>query len=291
MSNTTTTAITPFEPSNLTEATALAERIAKSGLIPGALKGKPDDVLVVLMTARELGVGPMTALRGIHVYDGKPIMSAQLTVALVVRDKSVCEYFRCIESTPAKATYETKRVGSAPVRMTWTIDMADRAGLLRKDNWQKYPGAMLRNRAAMDLARSEYADLVNNVYDPDEKDEIELETVERVTRTPVSLRDVVEAQATSAPPSPPRTTPTTEAELKTALEQSVAQQAPKPTPPKNEPHQFDARIAAAQSLSELNKVAAELAALSDGTVKDDLRKQYLAKKKELEAKAKGSEAK
>lgn len=157
-----------LEPTTLQQAMLLSSQLAKSELIPKALQGKPNDVLIVLLTAKELGIGPMTALRGVHVMDGKPVFSAQLAVALIQRRRELCEYFRLVESTAQKAVFETKRVGAAPVRMEWTIQQAEKAKLVGRDNWQKYPEAMLRSRCAMDLARTVYQDLMNNCYDPDE---------------------------------------------------------------------------------------------------------------------------
>ena len=39
------------------------------------------------------------------------------------------EYFRLDKSTDAEATYVTKRAGSEPVRLTWTMAQASSAGL------------------------------------------------------------------------------------------------------------------------------------------------------------------
>jgi hypothetical protein len=45
-----------------------------------------------------------------------------------------------------RAIYETKRVGSTPVKISFTIEQAKQAGLTGKDNWRNYPAAMLRAR-------------------------------------------------------------------------------------------------------------------------------------------------
>ena len=107
---------TPFTPTGIEQAMSLAGTLAKSALLPEALRNKPADVLVVLITGHELGLSPMQAVRGLYVVNGKAVLSADLMVALVLKHRDVCEYFRLEKSTDAEATYVTKRAGSEPVR-------------------------------------------------------------------------------------------------------------------------------------------------------------------------------
>lgn len=166
-----TTALATFEPANVSEAMALADQLAKSSLLPSALRGKPADVLVVLATARELGIGPMQGLSDINVIQGKPVFSADLMVAQCKRRPDVCKFIRLVESTEERAVYETQRAGSPePERFTFTMADAEGLGLRGKDNWRKQPKTMLRRRAAAQLAREVYPDLVRG-YDPDEAED------------------------------------------------------------------------------------------------------------------------
>lgn len=158
-----------FVPENITEALKLSERLSTSGLIPVALRNKPADVLVILMTGRELGLAPMQALRSINVIQGKAAMSADLMQALAVSRRDVCEYFQMIESTAQVATYETRRRGNpSPTRMSYTMEEAQAAGLASNDNYRKNPAAMLRARCKSALCKAEYPDLLAGVYDPEE---------------------------------------------------------------------------------------------------------------------------
>jgi hypothetical protein len=157
----------PFEPRSLEEALRLSDTLSKSGLVPAALRGKPADILVVLMTGRELGIGPMQAMQDINVIQGKPVYSADLMVANCKRRRDVCEYFSMVESTDTFAIYKTKRVGASEVVLKYTLDDARQEGLLGRDSWIKRPKVMLRRRCAAQLARDEHPDLVRG-YDPDE---------------------------------------------------------------------------------------------------------------------------
>ena len=158
-----------FEPNNMSEGLALAKVLVESKLVPKALT-TPAAVFVVMMTGRELGLTVGQSLRLIHVFEGKPILSAALIVGMVKRHPS-CEYFQIVESTNDACIYETKRQGSPKsTRMTFTIADAKRAGLTSKDVWAKYPMQMLQNRCGTMLARAEYPDVAAGLYDEDEID-------------------------------------------------------------------------------------------------------------------------
>lgn len=150
------------------EARSLAETIAKSSLLPAALVGKSADVLVQILAGRELGLEPMTAIRSIHIINGKPTLAADAMVGLVL-GSGLAEYFAQTDASATSVTYETKRRGS-PVaqRVTWTMDDARRAGVTGNPTWAKYPRQMLAARCKSELARSAYPDVLAGVYDPDE---------------------------------------------------------------------------------------------------------------------------
>lgn len=176
----------PFEPQNLDQAMKLAETVSKSGLVPSALRGKPADILIILMTAREMRIGPMQALSDINVIQGKPVLSADLMVAQCKRVTTRCEWFRLVESTDDHATYEVKAAGAPePERFTFSMADAKRLGLEGKDNWKKQPKTMLRRRAAAQAARETFPDLVRG-YDPDEAEDFArpVRQVETVAVTP-----------------------------------------------------------------------------------------------------------
>lgn len=164
------TAIIPTDESGFA---SMAERFSKSTLIPTALRAKPEDVLVTLMAGNELGFSPMASLRAVHVVQGKPILAADAMVALVL-GRGAAKFFRCVSATNESVTYETHRDGDPePVRETWTIEDATRAGLMGNDNWKKYPRQMLKARCKSVLARDVYPDVLAGCYEEGEREEIE----------------------------------------------------------------------------------------------------------------------
>lgn len=100
-------------------------------------------------------------------------MSADLLSGVVQQKVHVCEYFRVVNCTDTVATFETKRKGHPEaVKLSYTIEQAQRAALTGKDNWKKYPADMLAARCISRLAKRVYPDITQGCYVPDEEDEI-----------------------------------------------------------------------------------------------------------------------
>jgi hypothetical protein len=245
-----TAAMTPFAPQGLEQAMTLAQTLAQSGLMPNSLRGKPQDVLVVLITGHELGLSPMQAVRSVHVVQGRAVMSADLMVALAVRS-STCEYFRLVSSDDKGSVYETKRRGAPePVRMAFTMEQAKAAGLTGKDNWKNYPAAMLRARCSAALVRAVYPDLALGVYEESEADEIPASAPAR----------------TVAPPPPPSPSGAAAVTLDAEIVPSPEPEAD-PAPKTEDAPQADpsdplaglrAALAAAATRADLNKVLKQI---------------------------------
>lgn len=188
-------------PRTLTEVTTMAEVFAKSGLLPEALRGKVPDVVVQIITGQEIGLSPMASIRGVHIVQGKPILSADTMVALAL-GSGLCDYFSCVEETATSVTYETKRKGSPiPQRVSWSDDDTKAAGLNLKDNWRMHKKQMRRARAKAILARDVYPDVLAGCYDPDE---IAVPASQQAqTPAPTSRHDdVQDAELVSETPAP-----------------------------------------------------------------------------------------
>lgn len=140
------------------EAWSLAQRIAQTPFVPKGLQGKPESVLAAMLTGNELGIGVMQALAKIHVIEGRPAISAELMRALVIRDG---HELWIEELSNSRCTVVAQRAGSErQQRFTWTLDDAKSAQLSGKDNWRKYPRAMLLARATGEACRAVFPDLL-----------------------------------------------------------------------------------------------------------------------------------
>ncbi|MGL4442674.1 MAG: hypothetical protein ACRCU1_03545, partial [Alsobacter sp.] len=158
-----------LEPQSTESAWKLAGAFFNSRMFKGF--SSREAVFSAIMLGRTLGLPAATVVRGCHVIEGKLSMSAQLIVGLVMKSGKA-DFFKCSERTPTKCTWKTHRKGDpddAPVTVTWTIEDAKRAGLVRAGgNYEKYPAQMLSARASVDLARMVFPDIASNLYTPEE---------------------------------------------------------------------------------------------------------------------------
>ncbi len=236
-------------PRSIDEVRTLASMLSKSSLLPPDLRGKEADVAVSIMAGQELGMPPMAAIRGVHVVKGKPVLSADAMVGVVL-GRGIAKYFRCAEESPESVTYETLRIGDPePQRMTWTMEDAKRAQLTGGDNWKKYPRAMLKARCKAALARDVYPDVLAGCYTDDE------------------AREFDDARPRSEPtkraPAPPKHVDVEDAEI---VEESNGQAA----------DEVLAKIADTMTEPDLRALAPQLAALTE-PLKSAARAAYKAR--------------
>ncbi len=160
----------PASPAGkLTVMERFATHAARSGMFKKLVNNNISAAVMVLKFGDDLGLSMTTSLTSIHFIDGKPVMSGNLLWSLVQADArwedSVVE-----EHTDKKVVIAWKKDGKPRGRTTWSEEDAKRAGLLAKDNWKKYPRAMLFNRAVSEGFKLNCPHLSKGytVYTPDE---------------------------------------------------------------------------------------------------------------------------
>lgn len=157
----------PDQTLGFAEMKEQAGMLVKSGFLPKAVN-TAEKALAIIMAGQELNIPPMTALQNIYVVDQKPTMAAKFMLARInmYYPGTMVEY---PEQSAEKCTIRVTKPGGKPQTFTWTIQQAQKAGLARKDNWQKYPEAMLRNRAISEMARAMFPEVLGPcAYTPDE---------------------------------------------------------------------------------------------------------------------------
>ncbi len=153
-------------PQNFDEAWRYAEMVFKSGTAPESYDNDPKKIIIGVLAALELGVPPMTGLRGIAIINKKPAVWGDLAVALCQAKRTIKSFESNYTGIEGEDDYTANvviwRVGQDfPYEGHFSIKDAKRAGLWmnpKKDPWIKYPYRMLFNRARAFALRDGFAD-------------------------------------------------------------------------------------------------------------------------------------
>lgn len=187
------------------EVRTFAQEIQSAeGLVPRHLLRQPMKIVATVLTGQEFGIGPMASLRAFHIVDGKAVADYSFWV-------------RCLRTAGYRIEYLRKEPECVRVRLTapdgssmeeqWDKERAIKAGLWNgKDNWRKYPEAMLTARAITSAGRAFAADVMFGCYVQDEADEFASVPVSgklRVTDDPPPEQPKDLAQAAASIAAPP----------------------------------------------------------------------------------------
>ncbi len=102
-----------------------------------------------ILFGRELGFSPIVSMSGIYVIEGKPALSANLLASCIKRSGKydyrvkAWDVTKCVLTFREKVDGKWEDVGES----SFTVEDAKSAKVLAKDNWSKYPKAMLFARA------------------------------------------------------------------------------------------------------------------------------------------------
>lgn len=166
--------------------------IAGTEFVPQGLRNNIPAIMACVATGRAIGIDDMSSLRLIHVVNGRPTFSAELMVQIVRRHGHSLSG----STKDGSCTVIGKRADNGDtMEVTWTLEMAQRAGLANKAVWKAYPEALLWARAVSQLCRMLFADcFAGATYTPDEVADGEYQEIEdsagepqaEVTPDPVS---------------------------------------------------------------------------------------------------------
>lgn len=151
-----------------------SEFLAKSQLIPEAIRGKPHDIAVILQMGNELGIDPMQAVNGINCIKGKPSVSPELAIALI-RSRLPGAFIKFNEVSESKCSVTMARSKDdldQSFTSVWTMSRAQSMGLANNHNYKTQPGTMLKWRAVGEAARTVFPDLLKGIYVDEELDHL-----------------------------------------------------------------------------------------------------------------------
>src|SRR6476646_1422622 len=166
------TELTRYQPSgdmmrlSLSETMELGKVLAQTGYFKDARDA--GQCVARILYGRELGIGPMASMMGVHIIEGKPSPSANLMATLMKR--STRYNYRIAEWTDQVCTIVFYEHGEECGTASFSMKEAQAAGVGGKDVWRRYPKAMLFSRALSQGARAYCADVFGGapVYSAEE---------------------------------------------------------------------------------------------------------------------------
>ena len=185
-----------LQVSSVDDLARLARVFAASGLFGRA--GNQDtqiaECAIRLMAGMEAGFSPFASATGVHIINGRPAFSANL-LAQAVRRHPDYDY-RVLEKTAKICRVRFLSRGEVLGEELFTIDMAERAGLLKNPTWRSYPEAMLFSRALTAGMRTHCPDALGGhpAYTPEELGSDEV--------VPVTVTEPAPPAPAPASPSP-----------------------------------------------------------------------------------------
>ena len=182
----------------------IAEGICSTSFAPVAYRGKPAEATAAILAGAELGFDPMASLRAFDNIQGVPAPKA-ITLRAVVQGKGHKVVIE--ESTAERAVVRGLRRGETEWQTsTWDIERARSLELLKKDQWQKQPQAMLVARATAEVCRWIASDAVMGMpYAAEEIDDQPAPAPVARRLTVADLDAAPEPPAVEAAPAEPRT--------------------------------------------------------------------------------------
>lgn len=177
-----TTAIAKYQPQTLPEIMEVGKILASSGFFSDA--GGAAQAVAKIIAGQELGFGPMAALTGIYIVNGRVTLSANLMAAAIKRSgkynyrvttltdqEVVIEFSERVDGKWAVigvSSLTMKEARAAELHMEWD---KKESKWREKATWKKFPKNMLFARALSNGAKWYTPDIMGGpLYTPDEFD-------------------------------------------------------------------------------------------------------------------------
>lgn len=177
----------------------LARVFAASGLFGrnGNQDTQTAECAIRIMAGGEAGFSPFASATGVHIINGRPAFSANL-LAQAVRRHPLYDY-RVLEQTATSCRIRFLSGREILGESVFTIEMAERAGLLKNPTWKSYPESMLFARALSSGMRTHCPDALGGApaYVPEELGDADA-PVEAVTITEQPLQQDAAALVAAA---------------------------------------------------------------------------------------------
>ena len=168
----------------------MALAMAKSGLFGAKTQ---EQAFALMMIAQSEGIHPAQACMEFDIIQGKPVRKS---TALLGRFQQAGGKVSWIDHTDTKVTARFWHdCCPDPIEITWDIDRAKKAGLVGKDNWIKYPRAMLRARVIAEGVRACYPSVCSGMMVAEEAQDEDVPVKPlKPANTVEGLKEAIKAQ-------------------------------------------------------------------------------------------------
>jgi hypothetical protein len=225
----------------VTDIERMAMAVAKSNLFGVRT---PDQAMALMLISQAEGMHPAIAARDYHVINGKPTLKAD---AMLARFQQAGGTVKWSEYTDTAVCAVVSHPAGGSVEITWTIAMAEKAGLTKNPTWRQYPRQMLRARVISEGIRTVFPGVAVGVYTPEEAEDFD-----------------------KKPPAPAAAAPATQPVTIDLGPADVVEQSPDQA--EADAAEINAKIAKATSVEELDNLRPAMRQLPE-----DLRKIAMAK--------------
>lgn len=228
------------DPAKLTfdQLWKMSEIFAKSGLVPKAFVGKPEDVFIAFQMSVAMRVTPFAMMRNLAVINGRPTIWGDLALTLAKQHPDYVSHREWFEFEDDKVTVRaanceivTKgRHGSANqvTVARFSVQEARLAKLWDKEGpWRQYPNRMLQMRARSWAIRDALPDALNGVDVAEEAMDMDARPVVATASTGVDRLTAALGVQAAAPAAP---APARIAEDPAPVVVEVKTRAPNPVP-------------------------------------------------------------
>jgi len=180
----------------------MAESLSKSELVPSNYKNKPENCLIAIDIARQIGArSPLFVMQNLYIVLGKPSWSGQYTAAIVHSNfKNVKVEWQNSETQEEKGcrVVAIDKNGNECIGTWITLKMAKLEGWIDKDGskWKTMPVQMLQYRAFAFFARVYCPDKLMGLHDEFEQEDIKPGRTTQTRTLEEKLSNVVEVEIT-----------------------------------------------------------------------------------------------
>lgn len=183
----------------LVDAHKIGTALCRTSFVPKHFQGKPEEAAAAILYGAAIDMDPITALQNVYVIGGKPALYARTMVAKVLAKG---HEIWTEEESDGSVTVCGRRKGSDKVEtVTWTSEMANRAGYTSNAKYKTDPRSMLYARASGDVARRIAPDALLGFSHNVEELRIDPENVAPTTQQPSGLGAVLSQQPEPTEPA------------------------------------------------------------------------------------------